>query len=46
VGDFQFGAAALLGPVKLSVSHVVRTEEFNGQGRDTQFDAVGVSFRF
>lgn len=46
VGDFQYGAAALLGPVKLSISHVVRTEEFNGQNRETQFDALGLSFRF
>ncbi len=46
VADAQLGAVALLGPVKLSLSHVVRSEEFIGQARDTEFDALGISVRF
>jgi lipid A 3-O-deacylase len=44
VGDFQFGAAIILGRMTLAYSHVFRTREFNGQTQPDRFGAFSLSF--
>lgn len=46
VGEFQFGLAILLGGVRLSYTHVIRSREFEGQDEGHQFGALGMSVRF
>lgn len=46
VGDYQLGAAVILGGVKLAATRVWRTEEFTGQTRDSAFDSFSISWRY
>lgn len=47
VGDAQFGATVMWQGVRLSYTHVLRTEEFYGQRGGVQaFSSLNVAFRF
>lgn len=46
VGDVQFGLAITFNDVRLSYTHVFRTEEFVGQDYGDTFGALGISMRF
>jgi lipid A 3-O-deacylase len=47
VGDLQVGAVvSLWGRARLSLTHIVRTEEFAEQDSTDQFSAISLSFRF
>lgn len=46
VGELQFGLAILVGGVRLSYTHVMRSREFEGQDDAHQFGALGMSVRF
>ncbi len=46
VGDFQFGAAVIFHGVRLAISNVIRTKEFDGQRRADRYGTVSLSFRF
>jgi len=46
VGDFQFGLALTYDDWRLTYTHVVRTEEFEGQPQPDRFGAVTLSVRF
>lgn len=44
VADFQFGVAWQWEGVRIALSNVWRTREFDGQDENTQFGAINVSF--
>jgi len=46
VADIQAGLAVLIGGVRLSYTHVIRSPEFHGQGDWHQFGAVTISANF
>jgi hypothetical protein len=46
VGDYQLGAAVVLGWAKIAVTRVWRTDEFVGQGRHSAFDSMVISWRY
>ncbi len=46
VGEFQAGAAILIGDVRLAYTHIFRTREFEGQDEAHQFGAFSISARF
>ncbi|MEX2629087.1 MAG: lipid A deacylase LpxR family protein [Tistlia sp.] len=46
VGDLQLGVALTWRDVRLSYTHVLRTEEFEGQGGGSSFGALSLSLRF
>ncbi|MCW5730380.1 MAG: lipid A deacylase LpxR family protein [Alphaproteobacteria bacterium] len=46
VGDLQAGIAFVLGDVRIAYTHVLRTEEFHGQGENSKFGAFSLSWRF
>ena len=46
VGDLQFGIAITLRNVRLSYTHVLRTQEFTSQAEDDNFGAFSLSARF
>lgn len=46
VGDLQAGVAVVWRDVRLAYTHVLRTEEFHGQGANSKFGAFSVSWRF
>ncbi len=46
VGDFQFGAAVIFHGVRLTITNVIRTKEFDSQRRADRYGAVSLSVRF
>ncbi len=46
VGDAQFGFAVTYEAVRLTFSYDIRTREFEGQGENVAFGAIGLSTRF
>jgi lipid A 3-O-deacylase len=46
VGDFQFGIAVTLGEVRVALTEVNRTREFEGQQHPDSFGALTVGMRF
>lgn len=46
VGDFQFGAAAIYRGVRLAITQVYRTKEFEQQRQADRFGAISLSVRF
>ncbi|MDA1072214.1 MAG: lipid A deacylase LpxR family protein [Proteobacteria bacterium] len=46
VGDLQFGAAITWGDMRLSLTHVIQTKEFDGEDGGDQFGAVSFSMAF
>ena len=46
VADLQFGAAITWGAMRLSITHVMQTKEFDGEGEGDQFGAVSFSMTF
>ncbi|MCW8956507.1 MAG: lipid A deacylase LpxR family protein [Gammaproteobacteria bacterium] len=44
VGDFQFGFVFQTGNLRLSVSQMIRSKEFEGQQDKTNFGAINISF--
>ena len=46
VGDLQFGAVVTWGDVRLSLTHIVRTHEFEEEDQGDQFGAISLSLGF
>ena len=46
VGDLQGGLAVTLGPVRVAYTHILRSKEFDGQGKPDQFGSLSLSTRF
>ena len=46
VGDFQAGAAVVVGGVRIAFTHVIRTREFDGQRQGDRYGTLNVSARF
>jgi hypothetical protein len=46
VGDLQFGLVIHFARVRLSVSSMFRTKEYAGQGAESHYGAINLSFRF
>ncbi len=46
VGDFQFGAAVIFHGVRLAITNVIRTKEFDEQRRADRYGAISLSVRF
>jgi hypothetical protein len=46
VGDFQFGVAVSIDAVRVALTEVDRTREFEGQQHPDSFGALTVGFRF
>lgn len=44
VGDFQFGFVFQTGDIRISISNMIRTKEFEGQKDETNFGAINISF--
>lgn len=44
VGDFQYGIVLQTGGVRISLSNMLRTREFEGQKQNTNFGAINLSF--
>ncbi|MGD8353405.1 MAG: lipid A deacylase LpxR family protein [Pseudomonadota bacterium] len=46
VGEQQFGLALHTGKIRFAISNMLRTREFSGQDRLTQYGALNLSFTF
>lgn len=46
IGDLQFGAAVTWGTTRLSYVHLIRTQEFVGQGQRSEFGGLSLSQSF
>lgn len=46
VGDFQLGAAILMGDARIAFTHVFRTRQFKGQRESDRFGSLSFSYRF
>lgn len=46
VGDFQYGVAMIVGRVRIALTEINRTREFEGQQHPDSFGALTVGFRF
>lgn len=46
VGDFQLGLTVFIGRARISLTHVIRTEEFAGQPQPDRFGSISVSWQF
>ena len=46
IGDFQFGATGMMGPFRLSVTQIMRTEEFVGQKGGDHFGSISLTYLF
>lgn len=44
VGDFQYGVVFQTGRVRVSLSNMIRTREFEGQTQESNFGAINFSF--
>ncbi len=46
IGDLQFGVTGMMGPIRLSFTQIMRTEEFYGQRGGDHFGSISLSYLF